>query len=479
MRSIRTSLVVGAVLVMACAFALAGIAIYRGARSTLIADVDEELGEEIRLVASTVRTGGASIQLGFQDLDMPEYTSAQGDGYLELWRDDGSVLYRSPTLAGGELTALPAMVTDRTSFAWARTPDGRRVRAVSIRFDVERNEPHATPSPSHRGPLFVHAVAAVEPDEINGFLRRLKALLLAVGALAGLAAALTMAVVIRSSLRPLNDLAGQIERLRDDDLSSRVHVNPVPAEIEPVVGQLNQLLSRVESAFQRERNLSADIAHELRTPMADLRSAVEVVLSRPRAVDDYRETLESTLDPIRRVQAMVERLLYLGRLDAGQIEIEEQAVDMCELVKASWQPLAETAQRRRLKVDWELPQAASIVTDPLLLEIAIRNVLENATLYANEGGYVRIDIDEKDGRTTLRTINSGSKVAPEDVNTLLRRFARGDVSRTATGEHFGLGLALAAKIAAALHGSMDVQSRLGGEFSVTLSFQSEREQAVI
>jgi len=472
MRSIRTSLLVGAVVVTACAFALASIAIYRGAKSTLIADVDEELGEELRLVASTVRAQGATVQLGFEDLDMPEYTTARGDGFLQLWLEDGTVLYRSPTLAGGMLTDLPVIQTDQTSFAWARTPDGRRVRAVSIRFEA-RHEANATGRP-----LFVQAVAACEPEEIDVFLDRLKILLLAVGALTGLAAALTLAVVIRSSLRPLDVLAGQIEGLRDD-VSSRVHMGRVPREMEPIVQQLNQLLARLESAFQRERTFSADIAHELRTPIADLRSTVEVMLSRPRSTDDYRDTLESTLDPIRRVQAIVERLLYLGRLDAGQIEIEEQPVDLCELVTASWQPVAGTVQRRRLSVEWDLPSAAHVVSDPLLLALAIRNVLENATNYANEGGYVRISIGATNGANTLRIVNSGSNVAPEEVGMLLRRFARGDVSRTAKGEHFGLGLALAAKIVSALHGAMDVQSRLGGEFSVTFSFESARERAVI
>jgi len=305
MRSIRTSLLVGAVVVTACAVALASIAIYRGAKSTLIADVDEELGEELRLVASTVRAQGATVQLGFEDLDMPEYTTARGDGFLQLWLEDGTVLYRSPTLAGGMLTDLPVIQTDQTSFAWARTPDGRRVRAVSIRFEA-RHEANATGRP-----FFVQAVAACEPEEIDVFLDRLKILLLAVGALTGLAAALTLAVVSRSSLRPLDVLAGQIEGLRDD-VSSRVHMGRVPREMEPIVHQLNQLLARLASAFQRERTFSADIAHELRTSTADRRSTVEVMLSRPRSADDYRDTLEkaglilSGTSPDRKLVEMVE-----------------------------------------------------------------------------------------------------------------------------------------------------------------------------
>ncbi len=479
MRSIRASLIIGAVLVTWGAFVLAGVAIYRGAKAAMIAGVDKELDEEIRLVASTVRTAGASVELGFRDLDMPEFTSARGAGYLEIWLEDGQVIYRSPVLEGGDIAPAAPAEMNRTEFAWVQAPDGARIRAASLRFEAQHSREHTSSSGRHASPI-VHATAAVEPEEINGFLEHLKILLVSVGALAGLAAALTLALVIRSSLQPLHDLAGQIESLNDDDLSSRVNINRVPDEIEPIIRELNQLLARLEAAFQRERNFSADIAHELRTPMADLRSSVEIVLSRPRSTEEYRDTLESTLDPIRRVQSVIETLLYLGRLEAGQIEIEEQAVDVCELAKASWEPHAETARARRLAVDWELPAEALVMTDPLLLEIAIRNVLENATLYTNEGGYIRIRIEEFDGVSRLRVVNSGSNVAPEDVNTLLGRFARGDVSRKSSdGQHFGLGLALAAKIATALRGAIEVQSRIGGEFSVTFSFQSHRERAVI
>jgi signal transduction histidine kinase len=235
---------------------------------------------------------------------------------------------------------------------------------------------------------------------------------------------------------------------------------------------LNQLLSRLENAFERERTFSADIAHELRTPMAGLRSSVEVALSRPREADDYRETLEGTLQPIYRVQAMVETLLYLGRLEAGQIEIVERTVDVRELVASSWRPLDAIARERHLNVAWEQPSAVNIVTDPTLLEVAIRNILENAALYANEGGYLRVRIAEEDGSRTVSVVNSGSRVAPEDVSALLGRFTRGDLSRGTSGEHFGLGLALAGKIAAALRCSMRVESRLGGEFSVTFSLRA-------
>lgn len=481
MRSIRTSLVVGTVAATVVVFSVASVAIYRGAKATLVSHIDEELGEEVRLVASSVRSLGEAIDLEFQELDMPEFTSTAGPGYMQLSLRDGTLLYRSPGLHGADLKLAAPMDSNHTVFEWARTPGGRRARVAGLRFAPQPSnegagDPDAVPLPSTRtGPLVVDLVAALEPTEEVAFLARLKILLVTVGALTALAATGILAVVIRTSLHPLDELAGKIATLSDTGLSSRVQLSATPREVEPIVGQLNQLLSRLEDAFVRERTFSADIAHELRTPLAGLRSAVEVALSRPRPADDYRETLDGTLAIIRRVQTMVETLLYLGRLESGQIEIEERSADVGELVETSWTPLEATARARRLDVAFSLPRGVNVVTDPILLEIAIRNVLENATLYADEGGYVKVEVAEENGAGTLRVVNSGSKVAPEDVGTLLRRFTRGDVSRKTSGDHFGLGLALAAKIATALRCSMQVESRAGGEFEVTFAMKSDRD----
>jgi two-component system, OmpR family, heavy metal sensor histidine kinase CusS len=473
MRSIRAYLMVGAVATTVGMLALASVAVYRGARAILIRQFDEALASDARIIASTVRTRGDALDLEFDDIDVDEFTSPDGDGFLQLSVVGGGVLYRSPSLGEGQLPAAGAVELDRTVFRWIRVGKAARVRAVDLCFvpgvDDEGYEEVGPPLPRTTDPPTIHLIAALEPVEVPVFLARLRALFLAVGVLTGLMAAGIIAVVIRTSLRSLNELATEIANLSDDDLSSRVRVRATPREMKPVVEQLNQLLARLESAFQRERTFSADIAHELRTPLAGLRSTIEVALSRPRREADYRETMSELLEIICKVQAMVETLLYLGRLEAGQVEIEPSAVDLGEVATASWKPLVETAEARRLAVKWILVRDVTVITDPILLEVAIRNLLENAVIYADEGGYVRVEVVREGDRGVLRVINSGSTVSQENVGDLLRRFTRADLSRKATGGHSGLGLALVSKIAAVLRYSMRIESRVGGEFSVTIS----------
>jgi signal transduction histidine kinase len=315
----------------------------------------------------------------------------------------------------------------------------------------------------------VELVLARETTSLDAMLFRLRALIALVTLIAGSAAAVVLGYVIRGSLRPLERLAGRIAQLDDGNLSRRVDLERPPQEIHAVVNQLNSLLERLEVAFERERTFSADIAHEFRTPLAGLRSTMEVAISQPRDGAEYEETLHESLQIVQRLQFLVERLLYLCRLDAGRVETEETLVDLGELVQTAWSPLAETAAERKLDVRWALPEGVTVATDPMLLEVAMRNLLENAVAHANESGYVSVEITDAGDSAHLFIANSGSTVSQDRVPELLARFTRADESRNETGRHVGLGLALVNRIATILRASLDVAAQSGGEFRVTLT----------
>jgi len=479
MRSIRTSLIVGTVLVAVGVIAVAGTTVYRGVRVTMVRQLDQGLENEARLIASAVKMTPAGIELGIDDLDMRDYASGKESSFLQLWLDDGTVLYRSPSLDGRDLERF-AEKSDRPLFRWTRLSENPRIRSVALSLQppVDEEDDEVPVQGSSRSPQVkptrVNVVMARRATGVDALLGRLSALLIGVGLLSSVVAAGVLAVVIRRSLQPLDHLAGKISQLSSGDLSARVVLPSTPREVEPVVDQLNGLLGRVEAAFQRERTFSADIAHELRTPLSGLRSTIEVAVSRPRQADDYKTTLVELLEITRRLQAMVETLMYLSRLDAGQIETEERVVDLCEIVQASWTTLEAQAACRGLDVQWRLNPEVRVVTDPLLLEVAIRNVLENAVCYANEHGYVSIGVEDEGERTVLRIANSGSTVAQEHVAGLMDRFTRADSSREAAGFHRGLGLSIVSKIAAVLKCSLEIESRVGGEFAVAVSLRNQK-----
>jgi len=472
-RSIRASLISGTVVAAVASIAIGGATIYLGARSSLHRQFDEELEEDARMLATAVKATPRGVDLDFEDFDLQDFVPA-GDSYLEVWVGD-SLLYRSPSLAGHDLDRIDTKA-DASEFGWARVAGDREVRSVALVFrpaedpdDPGSEPPGYSSDGGSRDVPMVQLELARPTTGVDVLLGRLRALLAAAGVLAGLVAAAVIAVVVRRSLRPLDHLAGEISRLGDNDLSATIHLPAAPREVAPIVDELNGLLRRLEGAFRRERTFSADIAHELRTPLAGMRSLIEVEVSQPRGATEYRTTLEELLGIVNRLHSVVETLLYLSRLEAGLVEVEEREVDLRELVQSSWRVVEARAAERKLDVRWDLRSSVRVLTDPILLEIILHNVFDNAVSYVDDGGAVSIAVRDAGNRALLRVSNTGSQISGEDVGSLTERFWRGDRSRSTTNQHVGLGLALVSRIAAILRCTLEIDSRAGGDFALTLS----------
>ena len=198
-------------------------------------------------------------------------------------------------------------------------PHGGRARAVQFdftpAFDDEDDEEPAwpvTPPPER-----LKVVLARSTADIDSFLAGLRFLLLAGGLVTILATSGVLWIIIRRSLIPVDRLARRLSELDAGDLTRRFEAGGVPAEITPVVDRLNEMLARLETSFDREREFSADVAHELRTPLAGMRSTLEVALSRSREPAVYREAIADVLKIAGDMQGMVEKLLCLARLESG------------------------------------------------------------------------------------------------------------------------------------------------------------------
>jgi len=477
MRSLRTRLILSTMLGTAAVFVAAGALLYALVRDGLVDQFDRALLDKARLLASAMEWEDGEVDLEFDELDMGEFQPADRPAYLELWLADGSVLFRSPSLGSADLERA-AGTAEAPGFRRATLPDGRPGRAVGITFTprIEKKDakvrtrndrPGETP-PDAVDPA-VALVLARGTAPIDAVLVQLKTLLVAVGALAVALSAGVLWLVVRRSLRPVDGLANQIGRLGEDDLAARVEAPDAPRELEPVVDRLNDLLRRLEAAFERERRFSADVAHELRTPLAGLRSTMDVALTKPRQGPEYEASLRDCLRITIQVQVMVEHLLALARLDAGQMALCPEPVRLNAVIRDAWQPLAERAEARDLDVAWRLGEEVQIVTDPAILGLVIRNVLENAVVHADKGGSVTLETEARDNDVQVRVANSGSQLSQEQADRAFERFWRGDTARTDAGVHCGLGLPLVKTAAEALGGTVQVRSTAGGEFRITVS----------
>ena len=153
---------------------------------------------------------------------------------------------------------------------------------------------------------------------------------------------------------------------------------------------LNRLLHQLESAFHRERGFSADVAHELRTPLAGLLMKMDLALSQVRRPDEYQKAVQDCRIIAGQMQMMVENLLSLSRLEGGRMKVNQEPLVVNELIREIWEPLAEIARRRQVEVNWQLGPDLLLITGRTQISVAISNLLDNAVTYVNEGGHIYI-----------------------------------------------------------------------------------------
>jgi two-component system sensor histidine kinase QseC len=241
----------------------------------------------------------------------------------------------------------------------------------------------------------------------------------------------------------------------------------MPEELRPITSRLNDLLGRLEESFDRERRFSADLAHELRTPLAELRSLAEVELAWPEGKDSGQH--RATLNIALQMEAMVTRLLEMARSENGEISLQTEPVLMAPLLNEVWQPLADKAKRKQLAFTFNVPPDAAIQTDRALFRSILTNLLANAVEYTPQNGRGEINWRKDTGELTVS--NTVHDLGAADVPHLFERLWRKDKSRTGN-DHCGLGLALSQTFAGFL--GFNLKAGLNSERTLTISLGTQR-----
>jgi len=268
--------------------------------------------------------------------------------------------------------------------------------------------------------------------------------------------------LVRRDLRPLELLAAQTRAISPDGLHQRLQLDNPAEELRPWITQFNALMGRLELAYQQLEGFNADVAHELRTPLANLIGQTEVALSRERPVAELHDTLLSNLEEMQRLSALVNDMLFLSHADRGAVARRGEPVSLAALaneVKDFHEAqLEESNLHLRVEGDATLPVDASLV------KRAISNLLGNAARFAHPGStvVVRLGQSGEADRVQVLVQNDGEPIAEQALPRLFDRFFRGDASRCCDAEqHHGLGLAIVAAIARMHDGRTVAQSAEG------------------
>jgi two-component system heavy metal sensor histidine kinase CusS len=460
--SLRGQLVQRTLAVLGVSLLGVGVLIYGFLRTSLYAELDTAIELEARSLAAQVEYAPSGVLIEIRPEDFPEYSAPGGGHAYEIHTMEsvvGRPIVASPSLGA---TALAPPPEPGTAPRWThvRLPDGTPARRVTIRFIPELEE-------GTDGDEGAEAGAGQAPELLLSVARETRqtdALLAHCGWLVALATTATLVVggmmaraAIDHALTPLSDLAATISRLQAEDLEKPLAIGPAPLETQPIIDRLDELRERLAAALAREQSFTADVAHELRTPLAGLRALLEVAGSRKRDAASLAATGRTALEVVKDMSVLVDRLLLLAKADRGLCDTDIRAIALDEVVAHAWQGLEASGRLHAVGLIVQGDTGCSVLGDRALLQMAVGNLFDNAIAHGVGDVTARISAPPgAAGSTTLIVTNGGCTLSPEHAALVTARLWRGDLARTSQGRHFGIGLALVKRAAEMMDGSLDV-----------------------
>jgi two-component system heavy metal sensor histidine kinase CusS len=380
-----------------------------------------------------------NLQSSESEIKLADELNRQADLSLRISGSDGTRWYDSTTSLPDKLPQTPGLST--------LNDDGTDYRVLNAPLFVEKpDSPQLT--------------LLLNITHHQHFLQRMQRLIWLTVGLSALATALLGAWAARSGLRPLRRMSAIASGVSAQSLSARLPEENMPPELAEMAHHFNAMLERLDDSFQRLSAFSADIAHELRTPLSNLLTHTQVTLTRPRPIEDYREALHSNLEELQWMAQLVNDMLYLAKADHGLLMPKREPLELAgevDLLLEFFAPLAEDAQVRLSREG-----SARMEGDRSMLRRALSNLLDNALRFTPAEGEVRVRIVDQVKALSLTVENSGDGIDGALLPRLFDRFYRTDPARQeGSSEHAGLGLAITQSIIRAHGGQIHCESNDG------------------
>lgn len=423
-KSIRRQMAVS-VGIVAVVVALGGGALYLALRIALRAQFDSvlETKADALTTASEIEDGEFEI-----DLDVQAFAGfgSRGPGdYFEIISKGGALLQRSPSLGSIRLKGVDALPTVGSGFADMTLPEGVEGRAYWTFFtpadDIERNFTD------------LRIVVASDLTQLKSTLRVAASMITVFGTGGVIVILLLLRHLLQAGVKPLHSLSSEVQGIDVNRLARRLTVEDLPLELQGIAEKLNELLERLESSFSRERRFTSHAAHELRTPLAELKSMMEYGASWPGELTSAY--IVDMLEAVSELESLIEKLSLLARAESGgtvlldRIDLESSVADVIARHAAE-------IDRRGLKIDLAI-ERGEFQSDPVIWQAIVNNLVDNAVAYAPEGSLVKISASPRG----FLVRNEAPHLRDEDLSQIFERFWR-KVPSPSSGKHSGLGLSL-------------------------------------
>lgn len=428
-----------------------------------------EMGERIDDVRSILRTQPPDATLDMLRRQFSEYNSRDDGKWLRILDQNGNWLFRSERIEAVQST-LPML---------QKGPHQNRI--IQFKYATRRHSNRIglalTRTISVHGRLYVVQTGLSQTTSLTLLHLFAEDLVLLTPGLLLLAAFLGY-WMSRKALSPIAELAQRARQISGQNLDARLPISNTKDEVSHLSETLNQMLSRIESGVRSMREFTANAAHELRTPLALIRTEVEVILSLPRSNEEYRESYVNVQQEAIRMTGLIDNLLMLARTDAGAENLRYELIDAVHLVRRVGEKWSSSMRQAFLEFQAEVSTVPLLVRcDLLSLQRLLNILLENACRYTPPGGSIRLRAGKEDEFVFFEVRDTGIGIAAEHLPRIFERFYRVDQTRSRQFGGSGLGLTLAKWIADRNQAILTVESEPGVGTCFRLIFKNQRNTA--
>src|SRR6266496_2675632 len=439
---------------LAGALALFSAASYIGLERYLQNSLEESLIKQARSIGDVLIVNINQSGEDYVNNEITEHYSPEINGrFVRVTRADGKRIYVSGPPKDG--TFDPALV------AAPRLP-------VTQEFtrEVEMSDEHE---------LLLHGLPFKAADgtkfliEVAGPYNQIESVLYGLLLTFALGLPLIVAVAIgggyllmRGALRPVDEIRQKAAQITSRNLSERLPVTHTGDELERLATDLNHMIERLEESFHQINRFSADASHELRTPLTVLQGELEAIAHKGQTLpQDVRDTIGSALEETHRLARIVESLLAISRLEAGEARVQPVRLDLTELARTTADHMKLLAEEKHISMTFDGTDPVEVEADPSRIKQVVVNLLDNAIKYTPEGGDVSISVTQRDSHAVLEVADSGLGISASDLPHVFERFYRADKTRSRQLGGTGLGLSIVRSICLAHGGHVTVKSGEG------------------
>jgi two-component system, OmpR family, heavy metal sensor histidine kinase CusS len=458
-RSIADKLTFLHILSVFFTFSVCSIFLYMKLSDYLHQDSSKELRLEIVSVRTMLKAPNG-LELLTRDMNSEPYETDYQISFVRVFDRNGRMILESPdmdTILPVSLFPLHGSVQEPRKY---RTPSGKLylLKSADLTSDIS----------GLKGGRLQVGIDISDHDELLLIFRTSLILFILGGFVFAILSAM---VIVRQGLKPLASISEVVRRITQRKLHTRIDLEPLPLELVSLAESFNVMLERLEKAFTGLSGYTANLAHELRTPINNLMISAEVALSRPRTPEEYRKVITSSLDDYERLTVIIDKLLFLARADNNQDELIAEPLDLLRELEDVADFYADMAVTAGVKLVCRAD--ALLSADQALFRRAVSNLLSNAITYTPRGGKIDLSGFQADDFSVEVTVaDTGCGIDLQHLSKIFERFYRVDTTREYNPEGSGLGLSIVKAVMSLHGGTVDVRSEPGIGTTVILRFPS-------